>query len=97
MILLGARTPYRLDRAGRDGVLIAGGDRDDLPLGPAQRGELPPEHAPRVDAERVVEPLDVRHRRVPEHDGGLPAVVSKGRAVSASEGRSFDVPAIDCA
>ena len=76
VVLLRARATDRLDRAGRDGVLLARGYRDDLPFGPAQRGELPAEHASRIDAERVVEPLGVGYRRVPEHDGGLPPVVA---------------------
>ena len=53
-----------------------GGDRDELLLRVAQRGQAAAEHAPGVQAQGVVHPLRLRGGRVPvQHHGPAPVVV----------------------
>src|SRR5690606_5208497 len=81
--------PYALDRGplprpvvrlaaeegpGGLGVRPACRDRDQRALGPPERRELPAEDAPRVDVDRVVDPLGLGDGRVAVDDGGLAAV-----------------------
>ena len=48
--------------------------------GPAQRGQRAAEHAAGVDADRVVDPLRLRHRGVAVDDRRRAAVVARPRA-----------------
>ena len=59
--------------------LLLGRDRDDLPLRVAQRGELAAEDHAGVEADRVVDPLGLRDRRVAVDDHRLAAVVAGPR------------------
>ena len=60
---------------------------DELPFGITQRGQLSAEHAAGVDADRVVEPLRLRHRRVAIDDHRLSAIVLRP-SDSAPAGRT---------
>ena len=67
------------ERAGRLVVDLGGGHADQFALGVAQRGQLAAEHAAGVEADRVVHPLGLGHRRVPVDDHGPAAVVLRPR------------------
>jgi hypothetical protein len=75
--VVGARCRV-LGRQERLGGLVVGAarrNRDELALGPAQRREAAAEDAPRVDVDRVVDPLGLGDGGMAVDDGRLAAVV----------------------
>ncbi len=75
----GERGGNRGERLGRGVVDAGGGDRDQRPFGILKRGQTATEHAARVHAQGVVQPLRGRHRGVAVHHDGAAPVLGRPR------------------